>query len=255
MFYFSPPEEEAASFDAARGWSQLDDVTGALAPPPSLASGTGRCLHACGAVPPPMSPSILAPVLELRGTGAAVPSPASLYHVSPPSPVVEYHLQEAILRSCNDTRSRHTDLHHLGAVALPPREQTFASDSEEEDDGARRCAICLLPMIEEDSSRPGGCLHSFHQWCLVVWSPHRTCPLCRTTFDHMVESNGQLAYPPESPPHRLPHSSPSRADTDPDYYYWLTTGSFRPFPRHPRAGGRRRRNRARRQRRNRQGRS
>ena len=42
------------------------------------------------------------------------------------------------------------------------------------------CPICLAPLAQELVVYHDGCLHAFHQECLLQWHAYcETCPLCR----------------------------------------------------------------------------
>ncbi|MFS7946718.1 putative transcription factor C2H2 family [Helianthus anomalus] len=50
------------------------------------------------------------------------------------------------------------------------------------------CSICLDDFKDlEVCKRFPSCEHVFHSHCIDLWLVHRrTCPICRTDFDHLI---------------------------------------------------------------------
>lgn len=57
------------------------------------------------------------------------------------------------------------------------------------DEESLSCAICLDDFKDfEVCKRFPSCDHVFHSHCIDLWLVHRrTCPICRTTFEHLIQ--------------------------------------------------------------------
>lgn len=57
------------------------------------------------------------------------------------------------------------------------------------------CAVCLEDMqVGEELGQWPGCLHLFHNACIVLWLAHAaTCPTCRRIIDESSQTEGTLS--------------------------------------------------------------
>ncbi|MFS7998976.1 putative transcription factor C2H2 family [Helianthus anomalus] len=66
--------------------------------------------------------------------------------------------------------------------------QCFNHRINKDDAESLCCAICLDDFKDfQVCKRFPSCDHLFHSHCIDLWLVHRrTCPICRTTFDHLI---------------------------------------------------------------------